>query len=255
MKGNIEKLTKIQHMVATRKLGIEEKVRAAEFDFVSDVVDAEILARDAGVRGKGYAVTGHMTPFAATEAFARDLREAIAAFASNIGTRLPGTQKYNPLFASPALLKGTWVCRQVVDKLGIPYWFYAQHAVRYWAEQGNKRIPRPTQLCTPDVIAHVIGLWADPYFRYHYPVLGAEIDVRFRADHFIGSVEQLAFLEMIQQRVADAGTLGYSQAASLAEFLGVYISDDEAERRFGSELVADAKQHSAKEAALVAELN
>lgn len=242
-------LPRIKHLIVTRKSNNADSIRLAEYEFAKEVVGGDVLIRDAEVRPMAYPQSGYMTPFAATEAFAKELQMAIKTFADNNDTRAPGSEKYNPLFSSPVMLKGTWMARQVVDELGIPYSFYAVHAVMFWAQQGNKRIPRPTQLCAPDVIAHVMGLWAEPECRYHFSLIGSGWDERFSADQFIGDAQQLAYRELIDQRMTDARALGIGPDEALSSLVGIAISAEDAVRRYGQQYVERAlKLQDAREA-------
>lgn len=230
-------LARAKRLITVRKSGDAAKIQQEENAVALDIVGPDVLARDAYARLMAYPQSGYMTDFAATEAFAKELHRAIAWYTSNLGAKSPRSGKYDPLFATPVMFKDTWSTRQVVDELGIPYWFYAQHAVMYWAEQGNKRIPRPTQLCAPDVVAHVMGLWADPQHRYQYPLFGVDWDARFGADQYTGEPQQNAHVRLIDQRLADSIALGIDMAVALAPLLGHAISRDFAVRRYGQELV------------------
>ena len=149
-----------QGLITARADSDPDVATRTETAVASDLLDASIIDRDAGVRPRCNSEFHDLTPFAATEAFARALHAAMMQFAVQTAGKAPKAGKYDLLFATPVMFKDVWVTRQVVDDLGIPYDYYVQQALAYRNAQGNTRIPRPTQLCAPDVVAHVLRQWA-----------------------------------------------------------------------------------------------
>lgn len=234
------RLTRAKQLIEAR-MADPTVAASIETAVATDLLGPDTLARDADVRPATYPQHGYLSPMAATEASAQAFERGLANLAANLQVKAPKRGKYHPLFATPTLFREVWRARQVVDELCIPYGFYVEHALLRWHERGNKRMPRPSQLTSPDIAMHVIECWADPTFRWNYPVL-EEWDERFAAENYTGDPVQQRALELIEQRVIDAATLGHDRAATLNELLD-YITDDEAERRFGPKLLAEAIQH------------
>lgn len=132
----------------------------AEADIASELLDLSIIERDAVVRAQCHAQHSALTPFAATEAFSKALHAAMVHFAGQTAGKAPKSGKYDLLFATPVMFSDVWATRQIVDGFGIPYDHYVQQALAYWVACGNTRIPRPTQLCAPDVVTRVLSQWA-----------------------------------------------------------------------------------------------
>lgn len=231
-------LVRAKHVIEARHAG-GDAAAAVERRIAQDLLGHEIVDRDAVARTSAYPQHAYMTPFAATESFAKHLNRALSWLATNLGAKAPDAGKYNPLLASPVMFKDVWEVRRIADELGVPYWFYVEHAVRHWSELGRNRIPRASQLGSSQIAAHVLEQWADPAFRWHYPLF-VGWDERFYADNYTGDPIQQRALALIDQRVADAKATGRNPAAALANYLHVNITEDEAERRFGAELVRNA---------------
>jgi hypothetical protein len=185
---------------------------------------------------------------AATEAFAQELQKAMVLLASNLNVRPPLYGKYNPLVASPTLSREVWRSRQVVDDLCIPYPFYCQHATFRWYELGNKRMPRPSQLTSADVALHVMQLWTDPQFQNNHPLF-SNWDAKFDAGNYCGDPVQDRALTLIERRVRTAHAVYRDPAAVLMEYLDTNISEEQAVRRFGYEMVKSARALRAVEIA------
>lgn len=158
MKSNT--YARAQRLITARANPDPAAATHAEVAIASELLDTSIIERDIDARARCHPQYRDLTPFAATEAFALALHAAMVQFAIKTAGKPPKPGKYDLLFATPVMAKDVWVTRQVVDDLGITYDFYAQQAIAYWIAQGNTRIPRPTQLGAPDVVAHVLSLWA-----------------------------------------------------------------------------------------------
>lgn len=212
---------------------------AVEGAVAAELLNPATIERDNIVRLSTFPQNGYLSPLAATEAFAAELHRGLTTLASNIGVKAPKSGKYNPLVATPTLFREVWHARQAVDEWGIPYWFYIEYAVLRWYELGSKRMPRPSQLTSPDIAMHVLELWADPALRVNYPLF-AGWDARFHAENYCEDAMQDSALDLIVQRVADAQVTGRNPAAALQQFLDIYIEEDMARERFGDDLVNQA---------------
>jgi hypothetical protein len=150
---------RVKQLIATRKSGDIDQIQLVENAIALAIVGPDLALRDKDVRSTAHPQHGDLTGFAATETFARIFHRAIADFATQRGIRAPTYGKYDLLFITPMMFKDLWVTRQLVDELGIPYDYYLRYAIAYWVATGHNRIPRPTQLRTSDVIAHVVEQW------------------------------------------------------------------------------------------------
>ena len=121
--------------------------------------DPDVIVVDDEVRPTAHPSSRGQTAFAATEQFAKDLYAAMVRYTRLTGTSLPKDMKYSPLASAPVIFKGVWQCRQMADQLGVPYSYYAESALDYWATKGRKRVPLPSQLYAPDVALHVMAAW------------------------------------------------------------------------------------------------
>jgi len=160
----MSKVNKVSFMkalgVVTTRSKDPQQAAAAEDAFAREVLgDPEILAVDQQVRKSSHDSNRELSPFGATEQFAGELQGALFRHATRMGTPLPKDAKYTPLFATPVIFKGLWQSRQMADQLSIPYGFYANTAVDYWASKGRKRMPLPSQLHAPDVALYVMAAW------------------------------------------------------------------------------------------------
>jgi hypothetical protein len=210
-----------------------------ERDIAKELVGSAILDHDSVVRPRTFPQHGYLSPMAATEAFAQELQKSLTHLASNLNVKPPSFGKYNPLVASQTLSREVWRSRQVVDDLCIPYPFYCQYAVFRWYELGNKRMPRPSQLTNPEIALHVMGLWIDPQFQNNY-LLFNDWNPKFNAANYIGDAWQDRALSLIERRIRTSHAVYREPAAELVEYLDVNISEAEARRRFGHDVVDNA---------------
>ncbi|KGQ20764.1 hypothetical protein LF41_1304 [Lysobacter dokdonensis DS-58] len=203
------------------------------------------MAHDVSVRRDCYPQYGYMTPFEATEELARQLQQGVAWFATNEGIKSPTKATYSPLYATPTMGFDVWRLRQVLDELGVSYWFFVQHAMQFWAQKkvARKRVPRPMQLCTPTVIDFVMTRWTDPQFRFATPIFD-DWDQRFKVERYVGDLVQTAARKLIDQRLDDAIALGYNPAHALAPFVGKVLTKAEAIHRYGESLVEEAAAYT-----------
>lgn len=148
-----------QRLINARANPDPDAAAQAESAIAAELLDPIVVERDRDVRPRSHSEHAALTPFGATEAFARALRMAMTQFATHTAGRAPKPGKYDLMFVTPVMFKDIWTVRQVVDELGVSYDFYAQQAIAYWIARGNTRVPRPTQLCAPDVVAHVLQQW------------------------------------------------------------------------------------------------
>lgn len=244
MKHVYGKTTRATRILKARAMG-GRAVEAAEHEVTITLVGPDVMAHDDVVRRECYPQYGYMSPLEATEELARQLHQGVAWFATNEGIKNPTKATYSPLYATETMGCDAWRLRQVLDELGVSYWFFVQHAMLYLHQESGtrKRIPRPLQLCTPEVIDHVMLRWADPQFRFATPIFDGW-DHRFNADRYVGDRVQVAARKLIDQRVDDAIALGHNPAHALAPFVGNVLTEAEAIHRYGGSLVEEAGAYS-----------
>lgn len=238
-----QNLTRAKRIIDARTAG-SASAASVEQAIALELLGADAISHDQDVRLLTFPQHGYLSPMAATEAFAQELQRGLTALASNLEIKSPKRGKYHPMVATPTLFREVWRMRQSVDGLGIPYWFYVEYATLRWHELGTKRMPRPSQLTSPDIAMYVMECWADPGFRWNYPLFNGW-DERFNVENYVGEPMQDRAVDLIEQRVADAKALGHDPAAVLAMYLDYHITEEEAERRFGDELVYRALELTA----------
>lgn len=202
-----------------------------------EILGPDFEHRDQIARQSAYPSSGYLTPYEATRAFAKEIHRAIAWHAANIGRVPPPFAKYDPDASSPAMFTDIWEARQLCDQVGMPYEFFAQQAVMHWETLQRGRLPRPTQLCAPDVMGHVGATWADPWGRLHDVLPNAATDDRFDPDNYVGDNVQTTVLALIDARVAFASGVGMPVEDVVAAVLNINIGEDEARRRYGDDAV------------------
>lgn len=237
-KINIGALDRLMRIQAARHLGAEQLQE--QTDAIAQELIGAALNKDEAVRPRAYPDTGYMTPYEATVSFAVEVHRAISWHASNMGRPAPELTKYHPAYATPAMFKDVWEARQLCDSVGLPYFFFAQQAVMHWESLRKDRLPRPTQLCSPNVMAHVASLWADPYTQHHYPLPCVATGALFDPELFTGDSVQMRVLRLLEARIGAAGGLGSSANEVLSDALDVTISESTARTYFDESLVDDA---------------
>jgi hypothetical protein len=205
-------------------------------------VDAAPLSEDLqksedGAYRSAFAKYGYMSSVEKTVEFTRALARVLRA-KEKVGHIEPANHRYE----AAALIAELTMARQSIDKLGLPYDLFAIEAIRYWVAQGRHDTPSLIELFLPDVIAYVRERWADPAIRSSYPWDVMAWDQRFRSGRRAATDQHRAMHEFIAQRVADAAAIGRDPAKALRPFLQLCMPEEEAVRRFGTELVEQAKQ-------------
>lgn len=153
--------TRAQRVITARAHPDPDVAAREEAAIAGELLEPAVTNLDNHVRSRCHPKHRHMTAFAATEAFATELNRAMTQLAMEVGAKAPTAGKYDPRFSKSGMFKDVWATRQVVDRLGIPYEFFVQQAIAYWVGELHPRAPRPTQLCSTDVVAHVLTRWAE----------------------------------------------------------------------------------------------
>lgn len=152
-------LSRARRLIEAGQLSPDQAL-AAEADIARDVVGDDVVSRDVLVRPSAHPSTRHMSAFEATATLARELHRVIAEIAVASGKKAPATRQYDLRLVTPTIFSELWRGRQVIDELAMPIRFYVEVAAAYWADQGKKRVPRVSQMFTPDAITHVMEAWA-----------------------------------------------------------------------------------------------
>lgn len=232
-------------LLITARATSSELTRTTEHSIASELLDPASLYRDEQVRARTYPLYGYMSPWEATEAFAMASHASLARLASNLNRNPPKRTNYHPFFSSPQTFGDVWKARQTIDDLGIPYDFFWTYSTFRWYEQGEKRMPRITQLVDGDALTYVMKCWADASYRRAY-VPDFATDDRFQAVNYTGDPQQERMLDLIEEAVADTETASHDGADTLALYLDTEITRQEALKRFGDDLVERASALKAK---------
>jgi hypothetical protein len=205
-------------------------------------VDAAPLSEDLQkseeeARRSAFAKYGYMSSVEKTVEFTRALARVLRA-KEKAGHIEPANHRYE----AAVLIVELTMARQSIDKIGLPYDLFAIEAIRYWVAQRRHDTPSLVELFMPYVITYVLERWADPAIRSTYPWDVLAWDQRFRSGRRAATDQHRALHEFIAQRVADAVAMGRDPAKALRPFLQFGMPEQEAVRRFGTELVEKAKQ-------------
>lgn len=210
---------------------------AMEHSIAASFLTPAVERRDEDVRPLTYAKYSYLTPYAATEAFGLEVAKSMRHTARELGMKPPRGERYVPGFTSIAISRELWKARQVVDECEAPYDFYMDRACAIWL-QNDDRMPRISQLVSPDIAIQVMAQWADPWFRIRYPIF-EDWDDRFKAKNYRAEPEQERALRLLDQRIEDAKSLGNDPAHVFMAHLDQDIRRDLAIDRYGETFVKE----------------
>lgn len=144
-----------------------------------------------------------------------------------------------------------WRARQRADAIGMPYKHFIAAVMRKFEAKGSTQVPAPNQLLTDSLLEQIIEDHEDRIKSVGAGLLSGEIDPRFHAMNYVGDPVQLMALDAITSEVNAVGKS--RKAIKLATHLNVQqtISEAEAVKRFGQELVDEAKVTSAGSTSIV----
>lgn len=131
--------------------------------------------------------------------------------------------------------KSFWKLRQKIDELGIRYDFFCHEAMKWCLAHGWKQPPRPCHLATNDeMIIDITNLWeAECRARIQWAH-----DQRFTASAFIGAPDQLAYEELLLERIMQKPHPKYALHAALYIYDALRI--ETAVARLPTQAVRDA---------------
>lgn len=220
---------------STEALHIEQVVQARERLTPTD------FDHEAELSETAFLPYRYMTPYERTEAF-------YAAYKAHYTTRFrkrrgrdPYGMARNIAALSPRDFTSMWRARQVADSMTAPYDRFVIARFNHADTYGTKQLPTANQIRSDENLWVVENALRDLRDAGRIDPFEGNFDPRFYAINYTGDVQQRAVLDIIEAEVNAAGPA--SKAKRLARYTNVYevISDEEAERRFGPELVATAK--------------
>ena len=184
-----------------------------------------------------FAAYGFMSAAEKTQAFMQALWRAISA--QERAGRLAPVQ----MSRGAKLLGVLAALRQEIDGMGIPYDFFAVESLHCFV---NPHLDEPVDtphvfiFATARVLEYVRARWSDPAIRLQYELRIEKWDRRFKSSRDRGSSQHIRMHDVIAQRMGDAEVRGMDASRVLRRYLGVFIPEGEAIRRFGEEMVSRA---------------
>ncbi len=136
-----------------------------------------------------------------------------------------------------------WRARQRADALGVPYDHFVIEMMRDADDNGTRELPRPNQLCSDGKLPKLIERMDELRNAGRFDPFAGHFDPRFYAANHVGDVQQVAALDWMEQQINSTGPA--RKPALLHRFLQLQQVFPEAEaiRRFGQQLVDEAKAH------------
>lgn len=241
MKPSKEGVVRALKIGAAKKLGtealhIERVVQAREFLSPTD------FDREADLDGMAYLPYRYMTPYERTEHFWQAYRTMYIERYQRRHGRPPGPKSPGIAGLGRRSFRAVWRARQIADAMGAPY----EHFLRVHFDRadavGTKHLPAPNQLCSVEMQERTSQAIDELVESGRIDPLAPGFDSRFYAVNYVGDRQQDAMLDKIQAQIDRLGSTSKSQ--KLARYMTVLqvISEAEAERRFGPEVVASAKE-------------
>lgn len=136
-----------------------------------------------------------------------------------------------------------WRARQRADAMGVPYERYVIELMLDADANGTRQLPRPNQLCSDSKLPMLLERLEEKRAEGFFDPFAGDFDPRFYAVNFVDDQQQLDTLAWIEEQIAKAGRA--RKPVLLRRFMCIeqVISEAEATRRFGQELVDEAKAH------------
>jgi len=238
----MEAYRRAQKLAAARRAGpealaIEQMVQAREWIAPSDFDEEMELANTAHLAYR------YMTPYERTQCF----YEAYRRHYTSRFVRRKGREPYG----LPERLHGVeygdftsiWRARQRADALGVPYERFVIALMQDADDNGALELPRPNQLCSDAKLPLLIERLDQQRAEGLFDPFRGDLDPRFYASNFTGDQQQQAALDWMQEQIDKAGAARKPVLLSRYMFTLQVMSEIEAIRRFGQELVDEAKSH------------
>lgn len=240
MKDSMAGLTRARNLAAAKNAGpdalhIEQLVQARERlttkDFNEDVdLDDTTLLR-----------YRYMTPYERTEAFYAAYRAHYRRRFQKRTGREPYRKAERISQLSARDFTSMWRARQRADAMGMPYDQFVIAFFDHADTHGTDHLPAPNQLCDDDKLPMVIKKYDELKAAGRIDPFEHGFDPRFYAVNYVGDSQQRAALDMIEAEINALGPA--SKAGRLALYMKFrqIVSEEEATRRFGAELVEAAQ--------------
>jgi hypothetical protein len=136
-----------------------------------------------------------------------------------------------------------WRARQRADALGVPYERFVIALMQDADDNGTLELPRPNQLCSDAKLPLLIERLDQQRAAGLFDPFRGDFDPRFYAINFTGDQQQHAALDWIQEQIDGAGAARKPVLINRYMRIEQVMSEAEAIRRFGQELVDEAKAH------------
>jgi hypothetical protein len=218
-------------------LATEQLVQAREWIAPNDFNEEPELASSAHLAYR------YMNPYERTQCF----YEAYRRHYTSRFVRREGRDPYGLPERLSGLESGDfasiWRARQRADAMGLPYEWFVIELMLDADANGTRQLPRPNQLCSDSKLPMLIERLEEKRAEGTFDPFAKAFDPRLYAVNFVGDQQQLDALTWMEEQIANAGIA--RRALLLNRFMCVeqLISEEDATRRFGQELVDEAKAH------------
>lgn len=236
---------------AQRYVRTERLVRAKRAGVASGEMEEMCLAREilepgdfeveAMLATRAYLDYRYKTPWARTQDFALAYQKWYAHHQletrGEVGRR---TQKHHLSMWPDRGITSLWRARQHADLLGMPYEWYVIAAMRSARDRGTTELPAPNQLYGAKVFADVERHLQEWQKANRFDVMPRDCDPHFLEENFQGCPVQLAALDAIEKDIRSRP--GSQRPERIADYMHSrrVISEFEARRRLGDDLVDEA---------------
>lgn len=238
----MEGYCRAKKLAAAKKVGAdalatEKMVQAREWLMPGDFDEEPDFARSAHLTYR------YMSAYDRTQSFYEAYRKHyVHRFLRRKGREPQGfPSRINGLEAGD--FASIWRARQRADAMGVPYERYVIELMLDADASGTRQLPRPNQLCSDSKLPMLLERLEEKRAEGVFDPFAKDFDPRFYAANFVGDQQQLDALAWIEEQIAKAGRA--RKPVLLHRFMCVeqLISEAEATRRFGQELVDEAKAH------------
>lgn len=239
---SMEGYRRAQKLAAAKKFGAnavatEQMVQAREWLAPSDFDEEPELA------GSAHLAYRYMNPYERTQCFYEAYRRHyISRFLRRKG-REPANFPERVSSLESGDFTSIWRARQRADALGAPYERFVIALMQDADDNGTLELPRPNQLCSDAVLPLMIERLDRQRASGLFDPFNGDFDPRFNAINFTGDQQQHAALDWMQEQIDSAGPARRPALISRYMRIEQVMSEAEAVRRFGQELVDEAKSH------------
>lgn len=239
---SMEGYRRAQKLVAAKKLGpealaTEQMVQAREWLAPSDLSEEPELANSA------YLPYSYMSPYERTQHFYEAYRTYYAVRFQRRWGREPQGFPDRISGLDAGAFTSIWRARQRADALGVPYSHFVIEMMRDADDNGTRELPRPNQLCSDAKLPMLIKRMDELRDAGRFDPFVKAFDARFYAANYVGDVQQVAAIDWMERQINSAGPV--RRPVLLHRYVQVdqVFPEAEAIRRFGQELVNEAKAH------------